>query len=79
MARGPLLDLSSGYVQRRSPAFPQAHRGAWTAEHAYEQDVERLRRGPVGTPRCGSPAGGRSRRSPRGSERPRVVSGEWSY
>ncbi|MDT7636595.1 MAG: hypothetical protein QOC83_883 [Pseudonocardiales bacterium] len=50
-ARGPLLDLSSGYVQRRIAAFPKAGtRGPWTAEHAYEQDVERLRRGPVEDP-----------------------------
>ena len=49
--RGPLLDLSSGYVQRRIAAFPKAGtRGPWTAQHAYEQDVERLRRGPVEDP-----------------------------
>jgi hypothetical protein len=38
-------------VQRRIAAFPKAGtRGPWTAEHAYEQDVERLRRGPVEDP-----------------------------
>jgi hypothetical protein len=51
MGRGPLLDLSSGYVRRRIAAFPKAGtRGPWTAEHAYERDVERLRQGPVEDP-----------------------------
>ncbi len=48
MERVPLLDLSSGYVQRAIAAFPKAGTvGPWTVKMAYEADVERLREGPV--------------------------------
>lgn len=48
MQRVPLLDLGSGYVQRGVAQFPRAGTtGPWTAEMAYEKDVERLRTGPV--------------------------------
>ncbi|MDV2477792.1 NAD(P)/FAD-dependent oxidoreductase [Rhodococcus zopfii] len=51
MERVPLLDLSSGYIQRGIAAFPQAGTsGPWTAEMSYEADVERLRAGPVEDP-----------------------------
>jgi cation diffusion facilitator CzcD-associated flavoprotein CzcO len=51
MERGPLLDLNSGYVQRRIASFPKAGtRAPWTAAMAYETDVERLRQGPVEDP-----------------------------
>ena len=48
MQRVPLMDLTSGYVQRGIAKFPRAGTsGSWTAVHAYEGDVERLRHGPV--------------------------------
>jgi cation diffusion facilitator CzcD-associated flavoprotein CzcO len=48
MPRVPLMDLTSGYVQRGIAKFPRAGTsGSWTAVHAYEDDVERLRHGPV--------------------------------
>ncbi|WP_432043613.1 flavin-containing monooxygenase [Streptomyces cadmiisoli] len=48
MERVPYMDLSSNYVERGIKAFPRAGtRGPWTAEMAYEKDVERLRQGPV--------------------------------
>lgn len=51
MERTPLLDLSSGYVQRAAAIFPKAGtRGPWTAAMAYEQDAARLVRGPVEDP-----------------------------
>lgn len=51
MRRRPIIDLNAGYVQRRVGAFPHAgDEGPWTVEHAYEKDVERLRRGPVADP-----------------------------
>jgi len=51
MERVPMLDLSSGYVQRRIASFPQAGtRGPWTMAMAYEKDVERLREGPIEDP-----------------------------
>lgn len=51
MARSPLLDLDAGYVRRGISAFPHAgDSGPWTAAHAYETDVERLRDGPVEDP-----------------------------
>ncbi|MFX0573801.1 flavin-containing monooxygenase [Nocardia nepalensis] len=51
LPRVPLMDLSSGYVQRGISAFPHAGtRGPWTAEMAYEQDVTRLRDGAVEDP-----------------------------
>jgi hypothetical protein len=51
MERVPMLDLTSGYVQRRIGAFPRAGTaGPWTMAMAYEQDVERLREGPVEDP-----------------------------
>jgi cation diffusion facilitator CzcD-associated flavoprotein CzcO len=49
--RLPLFVLNSGYVLRGIQRFPHAGtRGPWTAEHAYERDVERLRDGPVDGP-----------------------------
>lgn len=51
MERLPLLDMSSGYVQRAIANFPKAGTaGAWTARMAYEDDVERLRHGVVTDP-----------------------------
>ncbi|MDQ4117158.1 MAG: NAD(P)/FAD-dependent oxidoreductase [Actinomycetota bacterium] len=51
MPRSPLLDLDAGYVRRGISAFPHAgDSGPWTAVHAYETDVERLRDGPVEDP-----------------------------
>jgi hypothetical protein len=51
MERLPLLDLSSGYVQRAIANFPKAGTsGAWTAAMAYEADIERLRHGSVTDP-----------------------------
>jgi cation diffusion facilitator CzcD-associated flavoprotein CzcO len=51
MDRVPLLDLSSGYVQRAIASFPRAGtRGAWTVKMAYEDDIARLREGPVEDP-----------------------------
>lgn len=51
MERLPLLDMSSGYVQRAIANFPKAGTaGAWTARMAYEDDVERLRHGTVTDP-----------------------------
>lgn len=48
MQRVPLLDLGSGYVQRGVAQFPRAGTtGPWTAEMAYEKDVDRLHTGPV--------------------------------
>ncbi|MFE5483948.1 flavin-containing monooxygenase [Streptomyces sp. NPDC056527] len=44
----PYMDLSSNYVRRGIGLFPRAGtRGPWTVEMAYENDVERLRHGPV--------------------------------
>ncbi|GAB3857389.1 NAD(P)/FAD-dependent oxidoreductase [Nocardioides maradonensis] len=51
MSRRPILELSSGYVQRRIDAFPHAgDEEPWTVEQAYEKDVERLRTAPVDDP-----------------------------
>ncbi|OOK82107.1 thi4 family protein [Mycobacterium kansasii] len=51
MQRVPLLDMSSGYVQRAIAKFPRGGTsGPWTVQMAYEKDVERLRRGPVTDP-----------------------------
>ncbi|MDY6808543.1 MAG: NAD(P)/FAD-dependent oxidoreductase [Actinomycetota bacterium] len=51
MDRAPLLDMSSGYVQRRIGAFPKAGTtGPWTVKMAYEADIERLEHGPVDDP-----------------------------
>jgi cation diffusion facilitator CzcD-associated flavoprotein CzcO len=51
MERVPLLDLSTGYVQRGIDHFPKAGtRGPWTVQMAYEDDVARLRDGPVDDP-----------------------------
>ena len=48
MDRVPVIDMSSGYVQRAIAKFPRAGTsGPWTVQMAYEKDVERLRRGPV--------------------------------
>jgi cation diffusion facilitator CzcD-associated flavoprotein CzcO len=48
MERVPMMDLSAGYVQRAIARFPRAGtRGPWIAKMAYEQDVARLRGGPV--------------------------------
>ncbi|EME24018.1 flavin-containing monooxygenase [Rhodococcus triatomae] len=49
--RIPLLDMSSGYVQRAIAMFPKAGTsGPWTVAQAYEQDAERLCDGPVTDP-----------------------------
>jgi monooxygenase len=51
MGRLPLLDLTSGYVLRGVQSFPHAgSHGPWTAEMAYERDVERLRDGAIDGP-----------------------------
>ncbi|GCA96941.1 hypothetical protein NCCNTM_05760 [Mycolicibacterium sp. NCC-Tsukiji] len=51
MARGPLMDLSSGYLQRGIQQFPRSgDSGSWLVKHAYEMDAERLRGGPVEDP-----------------------------
>jgi len=51
IAPAPVLDLTSGYVQRGIARFPKAgSRGPWTVQMAYEQDVARLRHGPVEDP-----------------------------
>ena len=51
MARGRLMDLSSGYVQRGIQQFPRSgDRGSWLVKHAYEMDAERLRNGPIEDP-----------------------------
>ncbi|WP_354700039.1 Baeyer-Villiger monooxygenase [Paraconexibacter sp. AEG42_29] len=58
-AKLPLLDLSSGYVQRRIDSFPKAGTiGPWTVKQAYEDDVARLRDGAVQDPALhfGAPA-----------------------
>jgi cation diffusion facilitator CzcD-associated flavoprotein CzcO len=48
MERVAMLGLSAGYVQRRIARFPRVGtRGPWTMAMAYEQDVQRLREGPV--------------------------------
>lgn len=48
MDRVPMMDMTSGYVQRAIAKFPRAGTsGPWTLKHAYEIDVERLRHGPV--------------------------------
>ncbi len=59
----PLLDLSSGYVQRRIDSFPKAGtRGPWTVKQAYEDDVARLRDGAIEDPalRFGAPTPART-------------------
>jgi cation diffusion facilitator CzcD-associated flavoprotein CzcO len=44
----PLYQLNAGYMHRGIAQFPRAGtRGSWTAAGAYEEDVERLRHGPV--------------------------------
>lgn len=51
MPRVSMMDLAAGYVQRGIAQFPRAGTvGPWTAEHAYEQDVARLRKGPIEDP-----------------------------
>jgi cation diffusion facilitator CzcD-associated flavoprotein CzcO len=51
MERLPLLDLSSGYVQRAIANFPKAGtHGSWTAAMAYEDDAARLLHGAVADP-----------------------------
>jgi cation diffusion facilitator CzcD-associated flavoprotein CzcO len=60
MERRPLLDLTSGYVQRAIARFPKSGtHGPWETAMAYEKDVERLRHGAVEDPalRFGSSAG----------------------
>ena len=48
MERLPLMEMSSGYVQRAIQRFPRAGtHGVWTLKHAYELDVDRLRHGAV--------------------------------
>jgi monooxygenase len=47
----PMLDMSSGYVQRAIAQFPKVGtEGAWKMAMAYEDDVERLRHGSVTDP-----------------------------
>ena len=51
MARVPLLDMTSGYVQRAVAKFPRGGTyGPWAFKHAYEMDQERLRNGPIEDP-----------------------------
>jgi cation diffusion facilitator CzcD-associated flavoprotein CzcO len=51
MERGPLMDLSSGYVQRGIQQFPRSgDSGSWLVKHAYEVDAERLRNGSIEDP-----------------------------
>ena len=51
MERLPLFDLGAGYVRRAIASFPHAGtQGVWTADMAYEQDLARLRHGPVADP-----------------------------
>ncbi|MEU7811197.1 NAD(P)/FAD-dependent oxidoreductase [Pseudonocardia sp. NPDC049154] len=58
--RFPLLDLNAGYVARGITAFPKAgSSGPWTLAHAYEQDVQRLRHGPIEDPALRFAAAGR--------------------
>ena len=48
MERVPLLDMTSGYVQRAVAKFPRGGTyGPWAFKHAYEMDQERLRNGPI--------------------------------
>jgi cation diffusion facilitator CzcD-associated flavoprotein CzcO len=47
----PMLDMSSGYVQRAIAQFPKVGtHGAWAMAMAYEDDVQRLRHGSVTDP-----------------------------
>jgi cation diffusion facilitator CzcD-associated flavoprotein CzcO len=49
--RDLLVDFTPGYMRRGLPAFPRSgDSGPWTAEQAYEKDVERLRDGPIDDP-----------------------------
>jgi len=65
MERVPMLDLSSGYVQRGIASFPRAGtRGPWTVAMAYEKDVQRLREGPVEDPELRFAATRPARREP---------------
>lgn len=58
MPRVPLMEMSSGYVQRGIAQFPQGGTaGAWAFQHAYELDVKRLREGPVADPALAFTAG----------------------
>ncbi len=51
MERVPLLDMTSGYVQRAVAQFPRGGTyGPWAFKHAYEMDQERLRNGPIEDP-----------------------------
>jgi cation diffusion facilitator CzcD-associated flavoprotein CzcO len=51
MERLPMLNLSSGYVQRAISNFPKTGTdGAWKMAMAYEDDVDRLRHGAVTDP-----------------------------
>ena len=51
MERVPLLDMTSGYVQRAVAKFPRGGTyGPWAFKHAYEMDQERLREGPIEDP-----------------------------
>lgn len=51
MEQLPMLDLSSGYVQRAISNFPKTGTdGAWKMAMAYEDDVDRLRHGSVTDP-----------------------------
>lgn len=49
--RIPMVDMNSGYVQRKIAAFPKAGTtGPWTVKMAYEDDIARLRHGPIADP-----------------------------
>lgn len=51
LERAPMLEMSSGYVQRKIAAFPKAGTtGPWTVKMAYEDDIARLKHGPVTDP-----------------------------
>jgi cation diffusion facilitator CzcD-associated flavoprotein CzcO len=48
MRRVPIMNLSSGYIQRAIEKFPRGGvHGPWTFPHDYEVDVERLQTGPI--------------------------------
>ncbi|MEB3033144.1 flavin-containing monooxygenase [[Mycobacterium] nativiensis] len=49
--RMPMIEMSSGYVQRKIATFPKAgSTGPWTVKMAYEDDIARLKHGPVADP-----------------------------
>ncbi|MDH6194157.1 cation diffusion facilitator CzcD-associated flavoprotein CzcO [Mycobacterium frederiksbergense] len=51
MPRVPMIDMSSGYIQRAIANFPHAGTAdPWTLAMAYENDMERLSQGPIESP-----------------------------